>query len=256
MDSIVSFINDVGATLKGSIATLITLNYVVGEAAISLALWICQSFLRLCLAVSQVIHILLEDFGTFLEELSETVGVTCLGLYNSVDRLLSLGFKASHVTYLTASHLASSLYAILCCGLRFIYQVSDLVGKSISLTACSFIVGLRLIPSTVYHGCCTLYRGIGHLLLASYDVFLQSLVAIKEAPYETILGFVTATLFMYLSYRTAQRIIVERQITAQHLARWTVQAICFLYVLFVNIVVRGTVSGVSGVARTLEFTLR
>merc|ERR1712037_754933 len=65
------------------------------------------------------------------------------------------------------------------------------------------------------------------------------------------LGFVAASVFMYLFYRTAKRIIVERQITPRHLARWSFQALCFFYLMFIN----ANIMVVRSAVRIVEFTL-
>ena len=47
MDNIVTFINQVGSTFKGSLGTLLTINFVVGETAVWLAKQICQAYFRM-----------------------------------------------------------------------------------------------------------------------------------------------------------------------------------------------------------------
>ena len=66
------------------------------------------------------------------------------------------------------------------------------------------------------------------------------------------MGFVAASVFMYLFYRTAKRIIVERQITPRHIARWSFQALCFFYLMFIN----ANIMVVRSAVRIVEFTLR
>ena len=66
MDNIVTFINDVGSTCKGSVGTLLTLNYVVGEAVVGLSKEIGHTAINLLIGIAQAIHVLLEELGTIL----------------------------------------------------------------------------------------------------------------------------------------------------------------------------------------------
>ena len=66
MDNIVTFINDVGSTCKGSVGTLLTLNYVVGEAVVGLSKEIGHTVINLLIGIAQAIHVLLEELGTIL----------------------------------------------------------------------------------------------------------------------------------------------------------------------------------------------
>ena len=89
MDNIVTFINDVGSTFKGSLSTLLTINYVVGETAVWLAKQICQALLNLLFALGRAIHILLEELGVFIEETSATVFWAFNLLVTSIDTFFS-----------------------------------------------------------------------------------------------------------------------------------------------------------------------
>ena len=66
MDNIVTFINNVGSTCKGSVGTLLTLNYVVGEAVVGLSKEIGHTVINLLIGIAQAIHVLLEELGTIL----------------------------------------------------------------------------------------------------------------------------------------------------------------------------------------------
>ena len=61
-----TFINDVGSTCKGSVGTLLTLNYVVGEAVVELSKEIGHTAINLLIGIAQAIHVLLEELGTIL----------------------------------------------------------------------------------------------------------------------------------------------------------------------------------------------
>jgi len=251
MDNIVTFINDVGTTFKGSLGTLLTLNYVIGETVVGLAKTICHTLLNLLIGIAQAIHVLLEDLGIFLEETCESLIWTLNLVITSIDTFFSTLYDGGLGLYLLITKGLHSVYASLCWTLRLIYEASDLVGKTLFLSVSNLVYGISLIPQILADSLWCLYHAFRSILCAVGEGGRQTVHAVKEAPLQAVLGFVAASVFMYLFYRTAKRIIVERQITPRHLARWSLQALCFIYVMFIN----ANIMVVRSAIRLVEFTL-
>lgn len=251
MDSIVAFINDVGTTCKASISTVLTINYVVAETFVALLKRVCQALVGLILGFGNLLQIVIEDFGVFLEEVSETVLLLLGGIVTSVDGLINavsqlvLGFCST--VYQTLQLLQNSILA----SVKVIYDASDLLGAFLYLSASSLILAIRLIPQMVTSGLWGIYRGFRSLVLFVGETSRQSFYAVAAAPLQAVLGFVTAAVFLYLSYRTAKRLIVERQVTTRRLASWSFQGVCFLYVVFINL----NLMLLRSVIQSVEFTL-
>lgn len=251
MDNIVTFINDVGATCKDSLGTLLTLNYVVGETVVGLAKWICHTMLNLLFCFGQAIYILLEEFGVFIEETIENLHWAFQIVVASIDAFFSTIFEGGLGLYLLLNKGLHSVYTYFCWTLRLIFEASDLVGKSIYLSVSSLLLGISLIPQTLVECLWCLYHAFRSILSEVGRGGRHTARIIQDAPLQAVLGFVTASVFMYLFYRTAKRIIVERQITPRHVARWSFQALCFFYVMFIN----ANIMVVRSAARIVEFTL-
>jgi len=251
MDSVVEFINDVGATCRGTVGTLLTLNYVAGEAVVSLVRWLCQIMWQVALSLGQAIHIMLEDFGTFLEEIAENVLFAAHGVVTAIEALVTAITDGANGLYMGIYKGVNSVHASMRWSLKIVYDASDWVGKSLYAAASTLFLAVSLIPQMLGHGLWGLFAAFRHLLWSIGEAGRQSAEAVRQAPLQAIVGFVAASLTVYLSYRTAKRLIVERQITTRHVVHWSFQALCLLYVLFVNfnvMIVRGTV-------RLIEFTL-
>lgn len=251
MDSIVAFINDVGATCKSSISTLLTLNYVVAEAFVALLRRVCQALLGLILGFGNLSQIIIEDFGIFLEEISETILLLLGGVVTSVDSLISAVSQAVIGFCSTVAQTLQFIQSSIVASLKVIYDASDLLGAFLYLTASSLILAIRLIPQMVTSGLWGVYRGFRSLVLFVGETSRQSFYAVAAAPLQAVLGFVTAAVFMYLSYRTAKRLIVDRQVTTRRLANWSFQGICLLYVVFINL----NLIIIRSVIQSVEFTL-
>jgi hypothetical protein len=251
MDSIVAFINDVGATCRQSIEGLIIINYVVAENVVRLIHWVARSLLHIVLGLGHVIRILLEDFGTFLEEVSESIALAVAGLFHGVDALfnaLSEGATSLYLGIVRSLQLARDWVTSF---VFLAYHFSDLVGKGLSLALSTLLAAVSLIPQMLLSGLTAILNAFRDVLSSTGSLARQAGRAIAEAPLQAVVGFLAASLFAYLSYRTAKRVIVDRHITLSHLARWTVHGLCFLYVLVINFLLLL----VRGGARTVEFTL-
>ena len=251
MDNIVTFINDVGSTFKGSVGTLLTINFVVGETAVWLAKQICQALLNLLFALGQAIHVLLVELGVFIEETSESICWAFNLLVTSIDTFFSTLYEGGVGLYMLITRCLHSVYASFCWTLRLIFEASDLVGKTLYLSVSNLFYGISLIPETFVDCLWCLYHNFKSLLSAIGEGGRHIASLIKEAPLQAVLGFVAASVFMYLFYRTAKRIIVERQITPRHVVRWSFQALCFFYVMFIN----ANIMVVRSACRLVEFTL-
>ena len=219
MDNIVTFINDVGATCKGSLGTLLTLNYVVGEAVVGLAKWICQTMLNVLFGFGQAIHVLLEEFGVFIEETVLNLHWAFQIIVASIDAFFSTMFEGGLGLYLLLNKGLYSVYTSFCWTLRLIFEASDLVGKSLYLSVSSLLLGISLIPQTLVECLWCLYHAFRSILSELGKGSRHTARIIQDAPLQAVLGFVAASVFMYLFYRTAKRIIVERQITPRHIGK-------------------------------------
>ena len=251
MDSIVTFINDTCATFKSTLTTLLTINYVIGECVVALFKYICQAVIDFAQVILQVLHILGEDFGIFLEEIGETVLVTLTGLVKGVDNLFYLISAFFHSLYAGAAQGLHKPASGLCEGVTLVLHLSDLIGKSIFATYQNVTKGICQIPSTIIWSLRTLHRCLHSLLESIGEVGAGFIHAVLAAPFETLLGLTIFCIFSYLSYRTAGRLINDHQISRRHLTRWTFKALCLVYVFFINV----TVGSIRGLARLVEFTL-
>lgn len=235
MDNIVAFINEVGATCKGSIGTVLTLNFVVGETVVSLGKWLCQAILALLIGAAQVLKILLEDFGVFLEEISETLLMALGGLFNGIDCFFNVLTQGANDFYLAILNGCRLLNQFFMASAKAVFEASDWLGKTLYFGASTLVLAVSLIPQMLTSSLWGVYLGFRGCLLILGDAATHSFKAVREAPLQAVLGFITASVFTYLSYRTAKRLIVDRQITARHMVHWTFKALCFLYVLFINL---------------------
>jgi len=251
MDNVVTFINNVGSTCKGSVGTLLTLNYVVGEAVVGLSKEIGHTAINLLIGIAQAIHVLLEELGVFIEETLESILWALNLVVTSIDTFFSTLYDGVLGLYLLITKGLLSVYNSICWTLRLIFEASDLVGKTLYLSVSNIVYGISLIPQTLVDGLWGLYHAFRSILSAVGEGGRYTAHAVKEAPLQAVLGFVAASVFMYLFYRTAKRIIVERQITPRHLARWSFQALCFFYLMFIN----ANIMVVRSAVRIVEFTL-
>ena len=115
--------------------------------------------------------------------------------------------------------LLYSLYTSFCWTLRLIFEASDLVGKSLYLSVSSLLLGISLIPQTLVECLWCLYHAFRSILSELGKGSRHMARIIQDAPLQAVLGFVAASVFMYLFYRTAKRIIIERQITPRHIGK-------------------------------------
>ena len=251
MDSIVTFINDGCTSLKTTLTTLLAINYVIGECAVALFKYVCQAVIDLVHLLCTVISILLEDFGTFLEEIGETTLVTFHGIVAGVENIFYLIHAFFHGLYQGATHTLHSLNALLLGGVGLVLNVSDLIGKSLYLTFSNVTKGIFQIPATFLWSLGRLHAALRSLLETVGDTGSRALRAVAAAPVETVLGLFTFALFSYLFCKTATRLIHDHQISRRHIARWSFKGLCLVYVFFVNL----TVGSIRGLARLVEFTL-
>ena len=99
MDNIVTFINNVGSTCKGSVGTLLTLNYVVGEAVVGLSKEIGHTVINLLIGIAQAIHVLLEELGVFIEETLESILWALNLVVTSIDTFFSTLYVRAHYMF-------------------------------------------------------------------------------------------------------------------------------------------------------------
>jgi hypothetical protein len=196
----------------------------------------------------QLISILLEDLAIFVAEIGETIVFSAEILNAGIDNIVS-GIHFGLFTTL------SSLFKLIQ-GIRHgtvwtistIYEISYAVGKAVILTVSNLVYGIWRLPVilmiTIHDVTKAVLETIGGAGRFTY-------LAIKEAPIEAFLGFITATTLVYLLISTTRRIIRERQITAKDVICWSFKVICFIYFFIVNFFV----GMVKNLVRTLEFTL-
>ena len=251
MDSIVTFINDTCATFKSTLTTLLTINYVIGECVVAVFKYLCQAVIDFAQVILQVLHILGEDFGVFLEEIGEIVLVTLTGLVKGVEHLFHLISAFFHTLYAGADQALHKLGSRLFEGVSLVLDLSDLIGKSIFATCQNVTKGICQIPSTFIWSLKTLHRCLYLLLERIGDIGSSFIHGVLAAPFETLLGLTIFCIFSYLSYRMAGRLINDHQISRRHLTRWTFKALCLVYVFFINV----AVGSIRGLARLVEFTL-
>ena len=145
MDSIVDFINDSSATFKSTLTTLITINYVIGECAVAFFKYICQAVIDFAQVILQVARILVEDFGTFLEEIGETVIVTVSGLVAGVENLSYLICAFFHSLYAGAAQVLDKLQSLVLAFVSLVLNLSDLIGNF------EFAFYLKILAIHMYH---------------------------------------------------------------------------------------------------------
>ena len=109
-------------SFKGSVGTLLTINYVVGETAVWLAKQICQALLNLLFALGQAIHVLLVELGVFIEETSESICWVFNLLVNSIDTFFSTLYEGGVGLYMLITRCLQSVYTSFCWTLRLIFE--------------------------------------------------------------------------------------------------------------------------------------
>ena len=179
MESTVDFINDVGANVKGTVTTLLTVNFVIGETLVAFLSWIWKALLDCAINFCQLVSILLEDLAIFVAEIGETVVFSVEILNAGIDNIVS-GIHFGLFTTL------SSLFKLLQ-GIRngtvwtfsTIYEVSYAFGKAVILTVSNLIYGIWRLPvillSTIHDVTKAILETIGGAGRFTY-------LAIKEAP--------------------------------------------------------------------------
>lgn len=251
MESTLAFINDIGTTIKGSFTTLITLNYVLGRGLVAIARRLWQCLLDFVFTLVSVIQVLLEDLAVFLLEVTESVAFILEGLSAGVDAVISgIGSGLTSI-FQFVFNFFNNFCACLSWTLKSVYGASDLIGKSLSHAVSLLISGIRAIPYSLCQLMFAIYVGFKSGLEAVGSAGRSLYSAVEAAPFEALVGFVAASMFMYLSFRTAKRIIHERQITSRHVAHWSFNALCILYFFFINFLV----GCIRNLFRTVEFTL-
>ena len=179
MESTVDFINDVGTNVKGTVTTLLTLNYVIGETLVTFLSWIWKVLLDCAINFCQLISILLEDLAIFVAEIGETIVFSAEILNAGIDNIVS-GIHFGLFTTL------SSLFKLIQ-GIRHgtvwtistIYEISYAVGKAVILTVSNLVYGIWRLPVilmiTIHDVTKAVLETIGGAGRFTY-------LAIKEAP--------------------------------------------------------------------------
>lgn len=248
MESTVEFINDVGFTVKNTVSTILTLNFVLGETIVAFLTWFWKSLVDCAIKFCQLIVILLEDLAIFLAEIGETVVFTIELFYAGIDNLVSGIHHGISKIITTLTNFFNFISASVTWTLTTIFDLSISFGKAVSLTVSNLIYGLWRLPviiiTTIYEVTKSVLESIGFAARNAY-------VAITDAPVEAFVGFITGTALLYLTVTTTKRIIHERQITAKDVFRWSFKIICFIYCFLINFLI----GVVKNLVRTLEFTL-
>ena len=255
MDSTVDFINDVGTTVKGTVTTILTLNYVIGQTLVAFFSWIWNVFVDCAINFRQLITILLEDLAIFVAEVGETIVITVDLFYAGIDSLVSGIINGIFKTFTGLSRGIHAISSAVVWTLTTIYEFSITFGITISLAISNLVHGIWRLPIILIT---TIYEVTKSVLETIGETGRNTYFAIKEAPIEAFIGFITAFALTYLTVTTTKRIIRERQITAKDVfqlckkfANYAFVVVCFISQFIINFFV----GVVKNLVRTLEFTL-
>lgn len=245
------YINDVISGVGRAFTTLITLNYLAGQALVSVAKWIVHSMANLLVSLGNALHIILEDLAVFLQETVEGLVAIIEWIFGCVDSLTAGVNSGIWSGKALMDNAVSGMGSSIALTLSSIHDVSHGIGRFLRLTGSSFLLLVGLVPQTFHYLTALLHSSFKAFIISVGAAGHNTWTAVVAAPFEAVLGFLSATILLYSSIRLVRQFIQERQITLRHLAIWTFKAICIVYLVFI----RGLICGVRGLAQTVEFTL-
>ncbi len=251
MDSLIEFVNGLGSTVSGTVTTLLTLNYVVGNFAVSVILYVAQTLTEAVFTLAKALVVVLDDFASFIRDIWEAMAAVCALTVDLADTC----FEGVHLSVLAVK--AAIVGMVRGVGNAFtatvtgVYTLSNNFGHFLNLLCSSFVLLISLIPRTIVYLSTLCYNGVKAGLQSVASLIHRSWIAFTEAPFEAVIGFVAAALLVYSTVKMAKKFVRERQITRRHVAVWTFKAVCLAYMF----VIKTIICSVKGLARTIEFTL-
>lgn len=245
LQHLVDAFNSVGNTSGSLVSSLLSLNYVVGEALCSVGRSLYYSAVSLLLTIFTATRIILEDLVVFLSELYDVASAAVHILAQlastvlaAVERAVTGGWLGLLAACTALSDGVTAMWVAVHYGLHSLAIFFKLLGSSLVLL-------VTLVPETLR----ILFVAARSVILNSgsvtTSVINKTAEALRRAPPELYLGFLVGTTSGLLFLRYSLRAIREHHITWETVATALLRLLCSTYVLFIR-----------SIARTIGFCFR